>query len=555
MSEEKVFRSIKLKVFLFAFLLVLLTACGRPELAGTDATTAVPTDVRPPTEQQLREVEKTLDGLSNQISAQASKEILIYGATMLTSYSGVWNEKTVAEAAGHNVTVVDASTWASMTQTQFAAFNAIVVPTVCDGGIPSAAEANKGVWSPVVTGPVTINTVHMAHRTAGGAKLTSSSINFAASGSSTGLYVNIGQNCTIGGFLSEVADVKLGTYHSDPVVITDSSSPVVFNVTGSDLSNWHQSIHAIFTSLPSGHRVIATSDGYPVLIAKSAPSDSTPPDTSIDMNSPPANPTKSNSASFTFSGTDNVTPVGNLRFECRLDGAAFAACTSPKTYEGLADGEHAFEARAIDAAGNVDATPASHTWTVDTAPPVISWSSDINDGDSFYYGSVPAAPSCTASDPGDVPCVVGGYSDAVGSHTLNATATDGAGNTARETRSYTVLAWTLSGFYSPLSSVDGVYNSAKAGSTVPMKFEVHVGSVEQTSTSAVTSFSATKITCDTGTTEESVDFVTTGGTSLRYDTTDGQFIQNWQTPTTAGCYRATMTTLDGSSLKALFRLR
>lgn len=426
---------------------------------------------------------------------------------------------------------------------------------VCDGGIPSAAEANKGVWSPVMTGPVTINTIHMAHRMAGGAKLTSSSINFAASGSSTGLYVNIGYNCAIGSFLSEVAAVSLGYYDSNAVVITDSSSPVVSNITGSDLSNWYNSIHTFFTSMPSNHRVIATSGGHPVLIAKSAPSDSTPPDTSIDMDSLPANPTKSNSAIFTFSGTDNVTPVGNLRFECRLDGAAFAICTSPKAYEGLLDGKHTFEVRAIEAAGNVDATPASHSWTVDTTPPVISWSSGINNGDSFFYGSVPAAPSCTASDPGDVPCVVGGYSDAVGSHTLNATATDSAGNTARETRSYTVLAWTLSGFYSLLSSAEGVYNSAKAGSTVPMKFEVHVGSVEQTSTSAVKSFSATKVTCDTGTTKESVDVVTTGGTSLRYDSTAGQFVQNWQTPTTAGCYQATMTTLDGSSLKALFRLR
>ena len=48
----------------------------------------------------------------------------------------------------------------------------------------------------------------------------------------------------------------------------------------------------------------------------------------------------------------------------------------------------------------------------------------------------------------------------------------------------------------------------------------------------------------------------TGSTSLRYDTTARQFIYNWKTPTTAGkCYRVTMTTLDGSSLVAYFKLK
>jgi Ca2+-binding RTX toxin-like protein len=45
-------------------------------------------------------------------------------------------------------------------------------------------------------------------------------------------------------------------------------------------------------------------------------------------------------------------------FECSLDGKAFAACASPLKTKKLKPGKHRFEVRAVDAAGNADATPA-----------------------------------------------------------------------------------------------------------------------------------------------------------------------------------------------------
>src|SRR5207253_6618253 len=77
----------------------------------------------------------------------------------------------------------------------------------------------------------------------------------------------------------------------------------------------------------------------------------------------PTNPRNTASPSFSFSSEAGAS------FECALDGAAFASCSSPKSYTGVADGSHTFQVKATDAAGNTGAA-ASYTWTVDTVAPV-----------------------------------------------------------------------------------------------------------------------------------------------------------------------------------------
>jgi hypothetical protein len=192
-----------------------------------------------------------------------------------------------------------------------------------------------------------------------------------------------------------------------------------------------------------------------------------------------------------------------------------------------------------------------------TAPTSISFVGGPDAGGSYYFGSVPSAPTCTADGAisGLASCVVSGYATTVGSQTMTATAKDNAGNVGTASRSYTVLAWTLTGFYAPVD-MNSVYNIVKGGSTVPLKFEVFAGATELTATSAIKSFVQTKIACDGSSPTDEIEVVTTGGTSLRYDATAGQFIQNWQTPKQPGtCYRVTMTTQDGSFLTAFFKLK
>ncbi len=89
------------------------------------------------------------------------------------------------------------------------------------------------------------------------------------------------------------------------------------------------------------------------------------PDTTL-LTGPDAGTTTGTSTSFTFSSPDV-----NATFECALDDGAFAACTSPQAFTGLATGEHTFTVRAVGVAG-ADPSPATRTWIVDGVGPVVT---------------------------------------------------------------------------------------------------------------------------------------------------------------------------------------
>jgi hypothetical protein len=216
-----------------------------------------------------------------------------------------------------------------------------------------------------------------------------------------------------------------------------------------------------------------------------------------------------------------------------------------------------------DNAGNTAAAATFGPIKIDKTDPNVSLNGGPADGQSYFFGDTPAAPTCDASDALSQlagPCSVSGYSSAVGTHTVTATATDMAGNENTASSTYTVKPYTLNGFYQPIDMNDTV-NTVKNGSTVPVKFELFKGATELTSTSAVTSIKSTPISCASlsGDPEDAIETVATGGTSLRYDTTAGQFIYNWTTPkgaTQVGkCYSLTMTAADSSTITALFKLK
>ncbi len=167
--------------------------------------------------------------------------------------------------------------------------------------------------------------------------------------------------------------------------------------------------------------------------------DAVAPDTSF-VTVPPLL-TNSTSALFRFTSTEE-----SVSFQCALDTAEFSSCSSPLTFT-VTEGTHTFRVRAIDAAGNIDPTPASYTWTVDTTPPTVTITAPTQGGTTGSTGTI----LYTVSD-GSVSCTLDGHAlscDTSGSfsfiglsdgnHAFTVSATDAVGNTGA-----TKVTWTVS---------------------------------------------------------------------------------------------------------------
>ncbi len=170
--------------------------------------------------------------------------------------------------------------------------------------------------------------------------------------------------------------------------------------------------------------------------------DTAVPDTDIDGGT--MGPMPYPEATFPFSSTDPA-----ARFECSLDAAAYTPCVSPMKYTGLADGPHTFLVRAVDSAGNVDATPARREWSVDTVEPETTITSGpengtVNTTAIFDFTSSEDEPSlaCSLDDSPFEECSPPQeYVDLKpGLHTFKVFASDLAGNSDPTPATYT---WTI----------------------------------------------------------------------------------------------------------------
>jgi secreted trypsin-like serine protease len=83
-----------------------------------------------------------------------------------------------------------------------------------------------------------------------------------------------------------------------------------------------------------------------------------PPSPETTIVGKPRKKTRKRKATFRF-----IADEPNVSFECRFDDGAFKSCISPRSRR-MKRGKHAFEVRAIDAAGTPDPSPAAHKWRV-----------------------------------------------------------------------------------------------------------------------------------------------------------------------------------------------
>ena len=143
------------------------------------------------------------------------------------------------------------------------------------------------------------------------------------------------------------------------------------------------------------------------------------------------------SATVTFTADSGATT-------CSLDGAAFSACTSPKEFSDLADGNHSIEVRATDASNNVGS--ATKSFVVDTTAPAVTISGVAVTGASakvsFGTNDATATTKCKLDGGAFAACAspaeFGGL--AAGSHSVVVQATDGHGNVGSATRAFDVAA-------------------------------------------------------------------------------------------------------------------
>lgn len=194
---------------------------------------------------------------------------------------------------------------------------------------------------------------------------TSTQSTASGTGAVAGARIRVFANATkspgqIGGFLAEtVADGKGNWKVTYPSVSTGSAvGATQTNPAGgtSELS------YATATADPSTDKVKDKDKGKDPVVISDPPCAFTAgkcrwPETVIT--GAPKGKTHSTTVKFRFSSD-----MPGSTFECKLDKKPFKKCKSPRKYKGLKPGKHVFKVRAIDAAGNVDGSPAKKKFRI-----------------------------------------------------------------------------------------------------------------------------------------------------------------------------------------------
>ncbi|MBC5994272.1 Ig-like domain-containing protein [Pontibacter cellulosilyticus] len=294
-----------------------------------------------------------------------------------------------------------------------------------------------------------------------------------------------------------------GTAEANAAITLFSGSTQVGTATAGADGNW--SITPT-TALPEGAQQItakatdAAGNSSNASSVRSFTIDAKAPETTIATK--PAVLTNQTTAQFSFSSNET-----NVTYEVSLDGGAYTAATSPYNLSNLQDGSHTIAVRATDAAGNIDSTPASYTWTIDTQAPVAPVIASISDDRGpvaddritadntlilkgtaeanakvqLYQGGT-AIGEATANSAGNWEFDYTATTLAQGAHTFTASATDAAGNTGPRSTDFAVIIDL---------TAPGVTIATTQTSPAKAAFEVEITFTEQVYGLALADFSVT----------------------------------------------------------------
>jgi Putative metal-binding motif len=160
----------------------------------------------------------------------------------------------------------------------------------------------------------------------------------------------------------------------DGAALADCGDKLADNILTETFSGLREGAHTFAIRARNGNDI----DQVPVRYTWTV--DTVEPNTELD----PLTGPRDGEVSTLFTATFAMSASEPATIQCRLDGAGFAACPATRSFANLTFGQHQFQARAVDRAGNVDASPISRTWTVlavDTDGDGFNQRSDCDDSD------------------------------------------------------------------------------------------------------------------------------------------------------------------------------
>ena len=191
--------------------------------------------------------------------------------------------------------------------------------------------------------------------------------------------VNVRQGGPTGSVLGSASSSVSATGPFEPLVHFDFPSPLTLEPQGTFVIELVTADPAIVQWMGRTDNPYPAATGYSCNAGPLAshdfnfvtfvPGDAAPPETTLQAGPVEGSITREAAVDILFAGTDDLSYAANLVATCELDGRPHAPCSSPLSLAALTDGRHTFAVRMTDQAGQVDASPAMVSWTIDTRPP------------------------------------------------------------------------------------------------------------------------------------------------------------------------------------------